>query len=443
MNLDDEVRRHLRDTGEQVALTPGLVDSVRIRAASRARRHRFILRGLGSFLVLAVIGGSVAVWSRQGGEESASLSQVPLTETSQTLEVAASEDVPDGASSVSLAPTSPTYETVAKAIGEDTEGASQLESGSSELGWSKIESPVPGATTEYMYSGDKVLARVGSRWFVRDELSWRELELPQAFEAVAVDLGAGEEVMRAAGWLGDDLCNKNLVIQIRDGNTWNQHELPREMAAGLVSTVSEARLRVTDHEFVLSRVEELALDPVCLLQSRGIDAVDAEIVDDLIYATDRKAGRVVYSLEQLGPFEAQEFIDAGPQQHSLVVRSADGSKWTTTTLIGQRVAELGVVDGLVMFEDSEHTVHDGQRLNRNEVIPPGATQLIDALASSSGMSLIFDRDDGMWVRDSGSDQRLDQLTDTPSPWGRLGRVSAGITMVIETSQGPALFVRDG
>ena len=96
-----------------------------------------------------------------------------------------------------------------------------------------------------------------------------------------------------------------------------------------------------------------------------------------------------------------------------------------------------------MFEDSEHTVHDGQRLNRNEVIPPGATQLIDALASSSGMSLIFDRDDGMWVRDSGSDQRLDQLTDTPSPWGRLGRVSAGITMVIETSQGPALFVRDG
>ena len=27
MNLDDEVRRHLRDTGEQVALTPGIVDA--------------------------------------------------------------------------------------------------------------------------------------------------------------------------------------------------------------------------------------------------------------------------------------------------------------------------------------------------------------------------------------------------------------------------------
>ena len=248
--------------------------------------------------------------------------------------------------------------------------------------------------------------------------------------------------MRVAGWLGDDPCAKNLVIQVRDGTTWRQHELQNDLAPGLISTVSQARLRVTDHELVLSRLEELVLDPVCLLQSRGIDAVDAEIVDDFIYATDRKAGRVVYSLEKLGPFEAQEFIGTGPKQRSLITRSVDGGQWTTTLRSGQRVTELGVVDGLVMSEDSEHTVHDGQRLERNEVIPPTAQRLIDALASSSGISLIFERDNRIWVRDSGEDQRMDELTDSPSVSGRLGRVASGITMVIDTSQGPTLFVRD-
>ena len=143
-----------------------------------------------------------------------------------------------------------------------------------------------------------------------------------------------------------------------------------------------------------------------------------------------------------GPFEAQEFIDTGPKQRSLITRSVDGGQWATTLRSGQQVTELGVVDGLVMSEDSEHTVHDGQRLERNEVIPPTAQRLIDALASSSGISLIFERDNRIWVRDSGEDQRMDELTDSPSVSGRLGRVASGITMVIDTSQGPTLFVRD-
>ena len=442
MNLDDEVRRHLRDTGEQVALTPGMVDAVRNRAANRARRHRFILRGLGTLIVLVAIGGAVAVLSRQGDEQLTSLGPVPLIETTQNSQVTSTGETADEAASASIAPNSSTQETVATAHSEDTEITSTVKGSSSELRWIKAEGPVPGATTEYMYSGDKVLARVSSQWFVRDESSWRELEIPAALRGVAVDVGAGEEAMRVAGWLGDDPCTQNLVIQVRDGIAWRQYELQNDVAPGLVSTVSQARLRVTDHELVLSRVEELALDPVCLLQSRGIDAVDAEIVDEFIYATDRKAGRVVYSLEKLGPFAAQEFIDAGPQQRSLIMRSVDGGQWDTTLQSGQRVTELGVVDGLVMSEDSEHTVHDGQRLERSEVLPLAAQQLIDALRSSSGISLIFERENQIWVRDSGGDQLMDQLTDSPSPWGRLGRVSAGITMVIETSQGPTLFVRD-
>ena len=61
MSLDDEVRKHLRDTGEQVALTPGIVDAVRVRAATRLRRRRRLLAGLGFLAGVALVGGSLAV----------------------------------------------------------------------------------------------------------------------------------------------------------------------------------------------------------------------------------------------------------------------------------------------------------------------------------------------------------------------------------------------
>ena len=96
-----------------------------------------------------------------------------------------------------------------------------------------------------------------------------------------------------------------------------------------------------------------------------------------------------------------------------------------------------------MSEDDAHTVHDGQRLDRNQLIPPIALGLIDALASSSGMSLIFEREEGLWFRDSSGEQPLEELTGLPSLWGRLGLDSAELTMVVETSQGSALFVLGG
>ena len=303
-----------------------------------------------------------------------------------------------------------------------------------------MNGPVPGASTEYVYSGDTVLGRVGTEGFVRDESSWRQLELPDSLDVIAVDLGIGEDFVRLAGWLGDDLCSRELVIQVKNGNQWEQYEIPDQLAPGLVSSVSQARLRVTDHEVAMSRIEEVAVNPVCLLQSLGIDAVEAEIVDDLVYATDPKAGRVIYSLSKFGPLEAQEFITNGPTERSLLVRSTGGEKWTTTPLPDYGVTELGVVDGIIMMEDAEHTVHDGQRLKRTEVIPSDAEQLIDALVTSSGMSMLFERGEQIWLRDTDGEQLLDQISERPVLWGRLGRVSAEVTMVVETEQGQALLM---
>ena len=58
--------------------------------------------------------------------------------------------------------------------------------------------------------------------------------------------------------------------------------MPNQLPPGLVSSITSARLRVTDHERVLSLVEQIDVDPLCLLQSMGIDAVEAEIEDGLI-----------------------------------------------------------------------------------------------------------------------------------------------------------------
>ena len=158
----------------------------------------------------------------------------------------------------------------------------------------ELEGPVVGATTEYAYSGDTIVARVASEWFVRDESSWRQIEIPDSIDVIAVDLGVGEEYLRVAGWVGDDRCSRELAIKVKTGLEWQSVAVPNQLPPGLVSSITSARLRVTDHERVLSLIEQIDVDPLCLLQTMGVDAVEAEIEDGLIYATDRKAGRVIY-----------------------------------------------------------------------------------------------------------------------------------------------------
>ncbi len=438
MSFDDEVRRHLRDTGEQVTLTPGLVDAVRVRAANRARRRRLIFGGLSSLAVIAIAGGLVTVF--MGGNEQGSYSAEVAERAESSIDINDSgSELTQNSETALVASAAPTYETVPEPD-DEAEGSALLLGDTDPKEWTEIISPVPGATTEYVYSGDTVLARVGPQWFVRDESSWRELDLPDSLEVVAVDLGAGEEFLRVAGWLGEDLCNRKLVAQIKEADQWQQYEIPDQLPQGLSSSVSGARLRVTDHELAMSRIEEIAVDPVCLLRSLGIDAVEAEIVGDLIYATDPKAGRVIHSLNKLGPLEVQEFITNGPTERSVFVRSTDGKKWITTPLSLNRITEIGVVDGIVMIEDTEHTVHDGQRIKRSEVKPNDSEQLIDAFVTSSGMTMLFQRDEEIWIQDVTGEHPLDRASSEPVLWGRLGRVLATVTVIVETQQGQTLLM---
>ena len=94
MSLDDEVRKHLRDTGEQVALTPGIVDAVRVRAATRLRRRRRLLTGVGFLAGVALVGGSLAV-VLPGSDENSGIvdlvAQQEATDETQDLVVESSD----------------------------------------------------------------------------------------------------------------------------------------------------------------------------------------------------------------------------------------------------------------------------------------------------------------------------------------------------------------
>ena len=434
MNLDDEVRKHLRDTGEQVALTPGIVDAVRVRAATRIRRRRRLLIGSGCLAGAILVGGSLTMFLTGANNDPDPIDLVAQPDVLEEIEdpivqsAGALEDSVD-----------PAYETIPATAEEGV-----IESKETRMpgtpDWVTLEGPIVGATTEYVYSGDTVVARVGSDWFVRDESSWRQMNLPESLEVIAVDLGVGEDFLRVAGWLGTDRCSRELAIKVKTGAGWQNVAVPNRLPAGLVSSITSARLRVTDHERVLSRVERIDVDPLCLLQSLGVDAVEAEIKDGLIYATDRKAGRVIYSLEQVAPPEVAEFVESGPILRSLLLRSTDENKWDTTSLTGFRVTELGVVDGLVMAEDLEYTVHDGQRLNRSEVAPSDATILIDALVTPSGTSKLYTRDGKVWHQGNSGEQEIRSISNQPVMWGRLGRIFAGVSIVAETQQGQILLV---
>ncbi len=437
MSLDDEVRKHLRDTGEQVALTPGIVDAVRVRAATRLRRRRRLLTGVGFLAGVALVGGSLAVVLPGSDENSGIVDLVAQQEASDET-----QDLIVESSDVSEASGNPSYETI-PATAEESVNQSDNVRSLSTAPWVELEGPVVGATTEYAYSGDTIVARVASEWFVRDESSWRQIEIPDSIDVIAVDLGVGEEYLRVAGWVGDDRCSRELAIKVKTGLEWQSVAVPNQLPPGLVSSIISARLRVTDHERVLSRIEQIDVDPLCLLQTMGVDAVEAEIEDGLIYATDRKAGRVIYSLDQLASPEVAEFAESGPVMRSLLLRSTDESKWSSTPLTDLKVTELGVVDGLVMAEDSEYTVHDGQRLKRDEVIPPGAMLLIDALVTPSGTSMLYARDGKLWHKGNLGEQEIKSVSDQPVTWGRLGRIFAEVSIVAETQQGQVLLVAGG
>ena len=168
MNFDEEVRRHLRDTGEQVTLTPGLVETVRLKALKRVRRRRQVLTGMTSIAPIALLTAVAA--NLLGGTDPAG--------TMQPASISESEDKADDetleSSNVELKTSvTATYETVPAPKSTAPQADEASSESSSNESWRALEAPVIGASTDYAYSGQSVVGRVGPQWYLRDGSLWR------------------------------------------------------------------------------------------------------------------------------------------------------------------------------------------------------------------------------------------------------------------------------
>ena len=182
MNFDEEVRRHLRDTGEQVTLTPGLVETVRLKALKRVRRRRQVLTGMTSIAAIALLTAVAA--NLLGGTDPAG--------TMQPASISESGDKADDetleSSNVELKTSvTATYETVPAPKSTAPQADEASSESSSNESWRALEAPVIGASTDYAYSGQSVVGRVGPQWYLRDGSLWRMLELPDSLDVIAVD----------------------------------------------------------------------------------------------------------------------------------------------------------------------------------------------------------------------------------------------------------------
>ena len=55
MGFDDDIRRHLQDTDEQVELSTGMLEEIRKKATKRTRLKKQFMKGIISFAGVALI----------------------------------------------------------------------------------------------------------------------------------------------------------------------------------------------------------------------------------------------------------------------------------------------------------------------------------------------------------------------------------------------------
>ena len=55
MGFDDDIRRHLQDTGEQVELSTGVLEEIRKKATKRIRLKKLFTKGIISFAGVVII----------------------------------------------------------------------------------------------------------------------------------------------------------------------------------------------------------------------------------------------------------------------------------------------------------------------------------------------------------------------------------------------------
>ena len=73
---------------------------------------------------------------------------------------------------------------------------------------------------------------------------------------------------------------------------------------------------------------------MCLLRSQGLDAVEARIEGEYLYATDPIEGKVVYSLKALGVETDEAALRESEKMYVSLSRSTNGEDWARQKISG-------------------------------------------------------------------------------------------------------------
>jgi hypothetical protein len=443
MGFDDDIRRHLQDTGEQVELSTGMLEEIRKKATKRTLLKKQFTKGIISFAgVVIIVSGTYAFLSSSNGSASFETSSednlISETDASEIEEKELSaadtsepqDEVPNIVSPKNLDQSPPDDQFLVE------EESNQL------MSWMQVTAPIPGSKTEYSFSGNNVAARSNDLWFILQDSDWVELKFPAGIQVVGVQLDTTGNWSSVLGWSGSNLCDRVLVIKDKYQHPSREYKDPLDLATGSVRQVETAALRVTEDEMTISTTERVMTDPLCLLRSQGLDAVEARIEGEYLYATDPIEGKVVYSLKALGVETDEAALRESEKMYVSLSRSTNGEDWARQKISGEVLLNIGIIADKIETETENQIVRDGQIFNRADIFGSlnEDQRNLDALIDGDTVIKLVVRGERTLLDMGDSELGLIELSGGAAKWGRLDWVGKKVGVIVNTGGSETLFL---
>ena len=443
MGFDDDIRRHLQDTGEQVELSTGVLEEIRKKATKRIRLKKLFTKGIISFAgVVIIVSGTYTFLSSSNGSESFETSSegnlIGETDASEIEEKELSaadtselqDEVQNIVSPKNLDQSPPDDQSLAE------EESNQL------MSWIQVTAPIPGSKTKYSFSGNNVAAHSNDLWFILQDSDWVKLKFPAGIEVVGVQLDTTGNWSSVLGWSGSNLCDRVLVIKDKYRHPSREYKDPLYLATGSVRQVETAALRVTEDEMTISTTERVLTDPLCLLRSQGLDAVEARIDGEYLYATDPIEGKVVYSLKALGVEIDEAALRESEKMYVALSRSTNGEGWARQKISSEVLLNIGIIADKIEVETENQIVRDGQIFDRADIFGSlnEDQRNLDALIDGDTLIKLVVRGERTLLDMGDSELGLIELSGGAAKWGRLDWVGKKVGVIVNTGGSETLFL---
>ena len=443
MGFDEDIRRHLQDTGEQVELSTGMLEEIRKKATKRTRLKKQFMKGIISFAGVAlIVVGTYAFLSPPSGSESFETSSADnlIGETS------ASEK---GEKELSDADASEVEDELPNIIASENLDQSRADNQlltqkelSETRSWMQVTAPIPGSMTKYSFSGNNVAAHANDLWFTLQGDDWVELKFPAGIQVVGVQLDTMGNWSSVLGWSGSNLCDRVLVIKDKYQHPSREYKDSLYLASGSVRQIEAAALRVTEDEMTISTMERVVTDPLCLLRSQGLDAVEARIDGEYLYATDPIEGKVVYSLKSLGVETGEAVLRESEKIYVALTRSTNGEGWVRQKIFVEELLNIGIVADKIEIETANQIVRDGQIVNRDGIFDSlnEEQRNLDALIDGDTLIKLVVRGERTLLDMEDSELELFDLSGGAAKWGRLDWVGTKVGVIVNAGGSETLFL---